>query len=102
MTIEFTNKLTEEEISFTWFEYHLLIDYFKTFYKINDQEVPHIIQKLEHTTNEGEITVDEVKRLYTLLSKEIVVPEGYVGECFKNFANLIFHADRCNASITIS
>lgn len=101
MTIEFTNKLTEEEISFTWFEYHLLIDYFKTFYKIKDQEVPHIIQKLEHTTNEGEITVDEVKKLYTLLG-EIVVPEGKVGLYFERFYNFIAHADIGNASITIS
>jgi len=102
MTIEFTNKLTDEEISFTWFTYSLIIDYIITFYKIKDQDVPHIIQKLEHTTNEGEITVDEVKMLYTLLSKEIVVPEGDVGKYFKNFCKLIFHADRCNASIIIS
>lgn len=102
MTIEFTNKLTEEEISFTWFTYSLIIDYIITFYKIKDQEVPHIIQKLKHTTNEGEITVDEVRRLYTLLYEEIVVPEGDVGKYFKNFCKLIGHANIVNSSIIIS
>ena len=101
MTIEFTNKLTEEEISFTWFTYSLIIDYIITFYKSKDQEVPHIIQKLEHTTNEGELTVDEVKKLYTSLG-EIVVPDGKVGLYFERFYNFIGHADICNASIIIS